>query len=336
MNKEPAISVVVPVYNGETYLREAIDSVLSQNLTDFELILVNDGSTDKSEDIILSYKDPRIVYLKKEKNSGIIDTLNLGLEKSKGKYIVRMDADDVSLPGRFAKQFAFMEAHPVVGAAGTAYRSISEKGSKDFFVATDPEVLRTLLLFNSCLCHPSVIIRKDILTEHQIRYSDQYKHAEDYDLWVQISKVSQLTNLPEILLNYRHHEKQGTQVHNTVQKESAAAIRKKYLHELGFSCTEEQLKIHSIIGAGQLIDTKEILGEIENWLLHLVLENIEKNIIQPKHFNAVIGKMWFDSCGMTNLGLYAFNTFHRSGLSSLYHGGRLKLLAKCLLRSSKK
>ncbi len=326
----------MPVYNGEAFLREAIDSILSQELTGFELIVVNDGSTDKSEDIILSYKDPRIVYVKKEKNSGIIDTLNLGLEKSQGKYIVRMDADDVSLPGRFAKQVAFMEEHPVVGAAGTAYRSISAKGSKNFYVYTEPEALRTLLLFNSCLCHPSVIIRKDVLTENKIRYSDHYKHAEDYDLWVQISKVSKLTNLPEILLNYRHHEKQGTQVHNTVQKASAAAIRKRYLQELGFSCNEEQLKVHSIIGSGQLINTKEILGEVENWFLHLVFENIEKNIIQPKHFNAVIGKMWFDSCGMTNLGLYAFNTFRRSGLSSLHPGGRMKLLAKCMLRSSKK
>ena len=113
-SSQPVISVILPVYNAERFLREAIDSVLKQTFVDFEFIILNDGSTDKTEDIILSYKDPRIRYVKNEKNLKLIKTLNKGVDMARGKYIARMDADDISLPERFEKEVAYLEAHPDV------------------------------------------------------------------------------------------------------------------------------------------------------------------------------------------------------------------------------
>jgi len=115
----PAVSVVMPVYNGEKYLRESIDSILNQTYTDYEFIIVNDGSNDKTEEIILSYNDNRIRYIKNEKNLQIVKSLNRGIELAKGRYIARMDADDISLPRRFEKQITFMENNLEIGVCGT-------------------------------------------------------------------------------------------------------------------------------------------------------------------------------------------------------------------------
>ncbi|HGF9542707.1 TPA: glycosyltransferase family 2 protein, partial [Acinetobacter baumannii] len=124
------VSVVLPAYNAELYLKEAIDSVLSQTFTDFELIILNDGSIDRTEEIILSYNDSRIVYVKNEKNLGLIGTLNKGINLAKGKYIARMDADDICLPERFKKQVDFLEKNNEIDLIGTNAIKINNNGDR--------------------------------------------------------------------------------------------------------------------------------------------------------------------------------------------------------------
>ncbi len=194
----------MPVYNGATYLREAIDSILTQTFVDFEFLIINDGSTDLSETIIATYDDPRIKYLKNDHNLGLVNTLNLGIEAAQGEYIARMDADDISLPTRFATQVAFLDQQPEVGACGTAYRYFGEV-NEEKVLPSNPKEAFVLLSSTSCLGHPTSMIRKSVLDRHSIRYESAYEYAEDYAFWIRISQVASLCSLPESLLLYRWH-----------------------------------------------------------------------------------------------------------------------------------
>lgn len=193
------VSVVLPAYNAELYLKEAMDSILQQTFTDFELIILNDGSTDSTEDIILSYEDSRIVYVKNQENLGLIGTLNKGISLAKGKYIARMDADDIALPERLNKQISFLEANTQYGVVG-AFAQIID--SKDIYkVPVTNEAIKAFLYIDSPFIHPSVVIRKDLLSSNM--YDHQYHRIEDYELWVRLSAQTKFYNIPEILLKYR-------------------------------------------------------------------------------------------------------------------------------------
>lgn len=203
----------MPAYNAAKYLREAIDSILAQTYTDFEFIIINDGSTDDTRAIIQSYDDPRIVYLENETNSGICVTLNKGLDSARGRYIARMDADDISLPERLAVQVAFMDAHPEVGVAGCCVERFSDDLSIQEFPPSESDYYRCKsdLLFSTCLAHPTAIIRKTVVDDHNLRYEDFFRGMEDYKLWWEISKYVYITNIPSVLLKYRIHKGQVTQ-----------------------------------------------------------------------------------------------------------------------------
>lgn len=205
---KPTVSVLLPVYNCEAFITEAIDSILGQTFKDFEFVIINDGSTDSSEEIILSYSDDRIRYEKNAVNLGIITTLNRGLQLCRGKYIARMDADDISYPTRLQKQVDFLDSHPQIGVLGAAVQCFSSDGlGKLMRYETNPNKLFCSFLFaeSSMLAHPAVMIRRDLFLANDIQYSDSYLHAEDYSLWNELKYVSQLSNLDEPLLLYRLH-----------------------------------------------------------------------------------------------------------------------------------
>lgn len=209
----PKVSVVMPAYNAEKYIREAIDSILNQTFTDFEFIIINDGSKDKTKDIILSYSDSRIVYLENEKNSGIVVTLNKGLDTAKGEFIARMDADDIAIKNRLERQIAVMDHDSSIGVLGTGIRIFGEnEETRETRSTTNPDKLKAELIFSSCVCHPTVMMRKRILDDYNISYQEGYHGAEDYKMWWQIASVSKIQTLPDILHCYRVHPDQITQV----------------------------------------------------------------------------------------------------------------------------
>ncbi len=332
--KKPLVTVILPAYNAAKHLRQAIDSIVAQTYKNFELLVIDDGSTDLTARIILSFRDPRVKYVKNEENLGLIATLNKGIEIARGEYIVRMDADDISLPKRIEKQVSFMQSFPKVGASGTWYYTFGGNGSKKLKVSSDPAWLQANLLFNSCLCHPSTIIRKETLLKNNIRYNPEYKHAEDYDLWIQLSRVSALSNIREFLFKYRSHSGQVSEQHNETQKTSASVIRKNYLDNLGITYSEDEFNTHTLIATNTLIKSKEDLDKIEKWLLSLIDQNKK---IESTGFNSFIGKMWLDSCGMTSLGQFAYKRFFSSSLaaySTLSFWQKIRFRAKCFVRRS--
>jgi len=202
----PKLSVILTVYNGEYFISKAIESILTQTFRDFELIVINDGSTDMTSEIIQSYSDPRIIYIQNEKNCGIAKSLNKGLSVARGRYIAIMDADDISMPERFSKQFEFLENHPEIGVCGTWINLIDKKGNligkKRYPVSSN--VISCFLLFYCCIANPTTMYRKKIITDIG-NYNTDFIAAMDYDLWTRIIGHYDFSNIPEFLLNYRIH-----------------------------------------------------------------------------------------------------------------------------------
>jgi len=219
----PQVSVVMAVYNGEKYLRQAVESILHQTFTDFEFIIVDDGSTDTTPAILDAYHDPRIVRLRNGTNAGVSYSLNRALEVSRAGYYAIQDADDFSHPRRLEKQVAFLEAHPQVGLLGTAYDVMDAEGHWVGRVSppTDNETLQRALVRRNCFGHGSVVMRREIVVGvGGYEYLEQLWPVEDYDLWLRLAEHTVLANLPYALYAWRQHPNSGT------------AINRGRLHEL--------------------------------------------------------------------------------------------------------
>lgn len=193
------------VYNGEKYLREAIDSILNQTFSDFEFLIIDDASTDMTPKILQSYDDPRIKIVRNIENLGLTKSLNIGLKEAKGDYIARMDADDISLPERFEKQVAFLDSHPDVALVGTSAMIIDSNGTiKGTSISLSNPQHRDFVKGNR-ITHGSVMIRREIM-ESSGGYDEFFRRCQDFALWLKISKVRTIYNLPDILYQLRIHK----------------------------------------------------------------------------------------------------------------------------------
>ncbi len=222
----PKISVLLPVYNGEKYLKESIDSILQQTFSDFELLVISDGSTDESHRIIESYTDKRIRFIKNEKNKGLIFTLNRGLGEARGKYIARMDQDDISIPSRLQEQYDFLERNTGVALVGGWAEIIDENNNHLGYKRLPSEyfLIKFELLFRNPFIHSTIFFRKEII-QRLGGYNKDYEHAEDYELYSEMSDKYKIVNLPKILLKFRVHSQSIGQVSKT--KKIQEITRKK-------------------------------------------------------------------------------------------------------------
>jgi glycosyltransferase involved in cell wall biosynthesis len=199
----------MPVFNGGRFLRESIESVLRQTFSDFEFLIVNDGSTDSSRDIILSYDDPRLRLIENSKNLGVTKSLNRGLELAQGDFVARQDADDISHPKRFEKQLAYLNEHPEVAVLGSEARYVDEHGRQlQSFLWSRPlseMSIRWTCMFESPFIHSSVMVRSNILKDKCGGYDSNYLKSQDHELWTRIVYDHVCRNLPEPLIEFRIH-----------------------------------------------------------------------------------------------------------------------------------
>lgn len=200
------ISVILSVHNGKPYVEQAIKSILAQTYREFEFLIVDDGSTDGSADLLADFakRDSRVRVMTNKVNLGLTQSLSNALRQAQGICIARMDADDVALPNRLEKQYEFLQTHPEIGVVGTAYDWIDDSGVVigQPHVITDTRALHAALIRTNPFLHGSVLIRKTLLDEVH-GYNDQFKKAQDYDLWLRLSSVCQFANLSEILMHKR-------------------------------------------------------------------------------------------------------------------------------------
>lgn len=272
------ISVVMPAYNAEKYIKQAIESILNQTYKDFEFIIINDGSTDDTKHIILSYHDDRIVYLENKENSGIVVTLNKGLDYATGKYIARMDADDIAVNNRFEKQVKYLDENKNIGVLGTGICTFGKniKEQKRVFT-TNVEQLKAELIFNSCIAHPTVMIRRDVLQKYNLRYDSEFAGAEDYYLWWNIAKVSKIMTLPDVLLKYRIHETQITKKKDEQYYKKMNRLMEIRFKDIGYAGTKEEKRMFMKYCLGEYDSySEEGLKTFVNCLNHIRKFN-EKN-----------------------------------------------------------
>lgn len=239
--------VIMPVYNGEKFLSDAIESVLGQSFEDFSFIIIDDGSTDRCVDIICSYRDSRIQYIRLPSHRGISHALNCGLQCAEEDMVFRMDADDVCSPHRLQRQVQFLQEHPEVSICGSNTELIDEKGRTIGFRETkkgDQSIKIALFFGETSLAHPAVAIRKDFLEKHHLRYSESSLYAEDYELWCRCSTFCIFDNIPEALVKYRRHSNSVSKFHRIQQRISARRILANHLRNLGIRPSPEELNCH--------------------------------------------------------------------------------------------
>lgn len=235
----PKVTVLMPVYNGEKYLRPAIESILNQSFTDFEFLIINDGSTDSSVKIIESYNDPRIRLIHNDHNLKLIATLNKGFELARGEYLARMDCDDVSLPDRLLKQVNFMVTHPEVGICGTRARVITQDGTllkRKRLNYPAGYSAQKYAWRPSPIIHPTAFIRNSVFKK--FKYDPNYIHAEDYELWMKASRETVLYNLKEYLFLYRIHSTSITSTNKITQLKNSYRAFNRYFGNYGLTYEE--------------------------------------------------------------------------------------------------
>ncbi|MEM6299439.1 MAG: glycosyltransferase [Bacteroidota bacterium] len=285
----PFVSVMMPAYNAAPYIGEAIESILSQTYANFELIILDDGSTDDTLEIAKKYatKDSRIRLLENEGNQGLAFTRNRLLQEVKGAYLAILDSDDVSLPTRLEKQVAFLNAHPQVGLLGTAVTTISEKGEPlgQMRFETAPNQIKSLLLFQNCFAQSAVMLRREFAS---LGYRSAYPPSEDYDLWVRISRRAKVANLPEPLVKYRVHAGGISKRKEEVLQRASLAIRQWQLEELGLSVSEKEMALHHKIAYAEFEISLDFLKDGLHWLEKLKAANREKGIFDIEVFDTLL------------------------------------------------
>lgn len=324
----------MPVYNASAYLKEAIESILSQTYSNFEFIIIDDGSTDDSLQIIHSFTDKRIRVITNSQNKGLIFSLNRSYKESNGKYIVRMDNDDIAVLNRIEMQVAFMEANLDVGVCGCAYQEIGDSNKTTRFLSSNDEI-RTVMLFNSSMAHPTVIIRKELIANKDTIFDDKFIHAEDYHFWVRCLPITKLANLKEVLLKYRVHNSQISKVYSEAQKATADKVRFLILSYLDLIPTPEELEFHGQIGSGKLILGMEGVISAEVWLKKLITQNNKTKYANPDVFNNYLSKIFQGVCSDSKVGRQAYDYYYHSELSKYQKHSiqdKAKFLAKCLVR----
>lgn len=242
----PLVTVFIPVYNSEKYLQESLESILNQSYTNLDILIVDDGSTDRSIEIIKNYTDRRIRLIQNLKNMGIPFTRNVGLKEAKGKYIAIMDSDDISEKNRIERQVDYLEKNANIDAVASFYTQFGgrfQKRVKARFVS--PEAIKIMLLFYNPIANPSAMIRKQTLEEHQIRYKEQFFVAQDYQLWSQLTEIGSITIIPEFLLRYRFGHENITKTSNEQKKEKRDAligkIHKDLIQFYGIDLNEDEI-----------------------------------------------------------------------------------------------
>lgn len=277
----PEISVILPAYNVEKWIFQSINSILSQTFKDFELILINDGSYDNTEKIIKSFKDKRIKYFKNKKNIGLIKSLNNGIKFSKGKFIARMDGDDICHPDRLKKQINFLKKNPLIDVLGTGILILDSKNKikkKKIFPQTN-NLIKIIMPMYCCICHASVMFKKSLFEEIGF-YEENAKHIEDYKLWLKAYENNKIFfNIKELLYYVRIHKLSSTQINKKYHENKAANIGYKFYRKIFKKKIEFKIyKCFFFQGKVEKTHAFKTLGILFNYLIYVTNYFFKNNI----------------------------------------------------------
>jgi len=283
-------SVIMPLYNSEKYILEAVQSILNQTFTDFELIIIDDASADLSVDVISNIVDTRIKVVKLDNKMGIPTIMNTGIGLAKGEYVFRMDSDDVALPNRLERQIEYMDNHPECVVCG-GWMKTTEGDVLKF--DCDFENIKTDLLFFSPIANPTTVIRKGFLDENDIQHDEDFPQASDFDLWTRIAQIGEIHNIPEVLVLYRLHEGQVSNRFLGNQRSlSHKIVRRQITNFLGELNNKQELALNvlkQVLFNGPI--TREQQGLLKQFLARIVDINKQRQTFDTKALQSTIEKV---------------------------------------------
>lgn len=332
------VSVLMAVHNAQEHLRSAMDSILDQSLEDFEFIVVDDGSTDSTPDILRSYADRRLRVLRNDANLGLNRSLNRGLREARGEYVARMDGDDISLPRRLEKQALFLDSHPEVVIAGCQALLFAEGHEYVAWYPETGEEVAAHMLLAPPFAHPAVMIRTDFLRQHSLDYDEDVPCAQDYHLWDRLLDIpgAQGANLPEVLLHYRLNQQGVTGTRRAEQDRAARDIREARLHRLRLSPSSRELEVHQAVASLQFVMEPAFVVEVERWFCRVLRANEKRGEYDGVALRKVLAHRWVDLCyDSARFGLAVWWRWVVSPLSrgkAMGLGKGLRFFLRCLLR----
>jgi len=293
----PQLSIIITTYNSGKYISQAIESVLAQTFGDFELIIINDGSTDNTKEIVSAFSDERIKYFENEKNEGIVFSRNKGLKLAQGSYIGMLDADDIAHPNKFENQIDFLERNPEYGMVGSWAKFIDAEGKHvpgSWKLKAKPQAIPAIMLFKNYFLQSAVLYRRECISGYE--FKEGFEIGEDYLIWYEILKEWKAWNLQQYLLDYRVHEKSITQSNIDFKREKEKEIFGIILKGLEIEPSDEELELHLTIREGNTIDNIKTLLSIEKWLLKIIAQNRLLNIYNQKILERIVFERWLKVC----------------------------------------
>jgi glycosyltransferase involved in cell wall biosynthesis len=293
----PKVSVIMSAYNAEKYLRPAIESILSQTFSDFELIITDDGSSDSTREIIKTYNDPRIILIENLKNLGVAASYNNAVKRAAGEYVARMDADDIARPYRFEKQVSFLNAHPEIAVCGGWARIHRDDGREytDSYAREDGEIRFNMLLYNNFV-HPAVMFRRSITSEQGLEYLQEYWPAEDYEFFSRVIRKNKTAILPEVLLDYRYHSQNATSTKNETQQKHTDRVRLNQIKYLAGELTPKDEQVYLSLFHKKNGGDRKFIDASLRVLSAIVTANSEKKYYEEKYLNPYIQSCWSYAC----------------------------------------
>lgn len=293
----PELSIIIPLFNTERHIGLAIQNILTQSFTDFELIIVNDASSDNSLKIVQSFKDERIRIFSNVRNQGIVFSRNLGLNVAQGRFIAPFDSDDIALPDKFRKQLDFLRAHPDFGMIGSWARMIDEEGAvlnRKWKLTASPKQIPAIMLFRNYFVQSSLVIRREAIPEGG--YAAGFEIGEDYNMWNQVIRKHKVWNYPEYLVQYRIHNKGVSQQNTERLAEYEGKLLKLIFKPYGISIDDHLAELLVGVKNSERIKQAETLIEIERFLLELMEQNQKLLLVDQQELIQVVANRWLKTC----------------------------------------
>ena len=333
----PCVSVVLPVYNVAPYIEATIASILKQTFTDFELLVLDDCSTDDTASRVQSIRDPRLRFIQNPRNLGRAGTDNAALSHVRGKFIAKMDGDDLCHPERLTRQVAFLESNPNVNVVGAWIQNFGASTYLNRYPAS-PDVAQVLTLFTLPTGNPAVMLRTSLFRDQGLAYDDALRQTEDYDFFARYVRELRVASLPEPLIQYRVLPYTNAAKTNILAERATVSdeVRARLLTDWGLAYSARELQVYNTIATLERPLGDVSLAEVETWLQRLIQYNEEQPLFEPTALRQGLGGRWFEVCythSQPHLG--SISKFKRSSLATYFSpSGRqwLKLWMKAMQR----
>lgn len=296
----PKVSAIVPVFSRERFIGAAVQSLLGQTMADFELLIVDDGSTDRTVEIASGFGDPRIRVIRHWLNQGIVAARNTGLEAARGHYIAWLDSDDIARPSRLEEQVRFLDDHPDTDFIGTCAGKLNPDGRRRPGVRVPPlrhEEIEAQLLFGTAFQQSSVMGRSEVLKRFPFR--SEFPVSEDIDVYLRIVRKHRVANLPMVLVDRRIHPGQTVRTRQAELIEAQKKHLAGLLVEIGIEIGEGDLLRHIMLGSGRLLGAtidRPYLEWAEEWLKRLLAANRQSRRFDAESLSFISAKLWLRTC----------------------------------------